>query len=592
MCAPDFGAFWKEFSMLNKKTKLIIGLIALIGAILWTIPGWGQIRDVANQNFPELNDYLEEYEDGMLPEGFVRVTVDANLGSYASLGDENSSKADYYYYIVWLDDSSFISLKTTPSSADSLDAIAENTWAYVDGQMDYEEAVSKSYSFIGEIGEMDSEERRFFRSSIAEFGIDEEQNIVRYQEIQETEPDVFSIIVQKYLINIIIAVWGLWMVVANARKLSKERKMFQDMESSVQDYNRQEIVRKQKVVSGKEALARITDPRLAKKAKKTRRGYVVSLALLIACVLAEAGLYGYHKLAVPSGEAAKVYDMDNADDYAQVGKNNVGEVTIDYTPVLVYSPSGSSYGDYVIFGENGIYLAELDDSEYDKAMEELKEYGETTLHGYYRVPGDKFIENAVNYYNSYSENGWSESDYDKIFGKYGLYVEDSYKGNGMSKDDFETYTVLLLFPIFFLLLAVWTYYADYNNFRNSLRYLSDNEYSQLERDMNSPETKEISKFLYLTDRYIVSLHAGSNIIAYADVLWAYNKVNTQYSREVSYEIQVMDKSRRTHSLPVIVASPQNKQLVNDVLAFIHDKNPNARIGYTEANIKATNTNVG
>lgn len=131
--------------MLSKKVRIIVAVLIMIGAVIYTVPSWEETKDVVTGNIPSLTDYLEEYGDGELPERYVNVTIDANLGNYASVTYDDTSGKDRYYYIAWLDDSSFISMYVFDSNRKLMDKISDKTWSYLDGDIDSNELLSPEF---------------------------------------------------------------------------------------------------------------------------------------------------------------------------------------------------------------------------------------------------------------------------------------------------------------------------------------------------------------------------------------------------------------------------------------------------------------
>ena len=576
--------------MKNPKFKFFLVLIVLIGAILSTIPGLGEVYDVASGNIAELDEYLVTYEEGNLPETYVNVTLDATLGCFETLTYENEPDKDIYYYLAWLNDDSFISMGVYRDYTATMDKLTENTWDLVNGSISYDEFTKgEKLTFIGKITSMDSEEERFYRSALAEYGIDDYEYNVRYQSLSIASPDyVYQMIFDKFIIQIIVALAALYLLFKYGKQILKARKQIRYIESSVQDYDPTDVIKKQKVVSGKEAMARVSDPYLQKYLKGKKKTVTIAFIIIAVAVLIPLGLFTYSKLVTPSASASKVYVMDNSEDYSSVKDKSVGEITISYPPVLVYTGDDSSMGDYAIYPDNGedIFIAELDDDEFKRAVDEIRGTGSTTLHGYYDTLHSKAIENAVDFYNDYYGGDYDTDDFNELFGYYCLVVDDNYNGIGIASSDIDNAIAFAFLPIFIAIVMLVLGAPSIMSFKKEMSYLTDGEYARLESELNSPETKAITKQLYLTDKYIFSLGSSTSLISYSDILWAYPVVQTQYKKEVSYEIRIHDRRKGQILLMSAPAGDDYKALINDVLGIIATKNPNARIGYNQANVQA------
>lgn len=583
--------------MLSKKARIIVAVLIMIGAVIYTVPSWEETKDVVTGNIPSLTDYLEEYGDGELPERYVSVTIDANLGNYASVTYDDTSGKDRYYYIAWLDDSSFISMYVFDSNRKLMDKISDKTWSYLDGDIDSNELLSGDvYSFVGIIRSMDDEEERFYRSTIAEYGIDESESVVRYQAICPAGQDlVSSFLIDKYLMPGIIILLALYDIIKNGSKLLKERRQRKAFENSISSYGtsiassyeKQKPVKKAKVVTGKDAVKRVNNESLKLYLKKKKRLALAGSIILALSILAPVIYSIYSHNEEVSAKNTAVYNMDDAAEYEKASVKSIGEIKVSYVPILFYSPSSGDYGVYMISTDNGIYIAELDDKEYQKAMKELKDTGVATLHGYYDTLLDMGKENAVTFYNESTGEDIDLDDYDELFGKYCLVVEESYNGSGISEDDIETAVIFAMFPCILGLFLLYFGMTPVHSFKKTMCRLNDSEYAMLESDLKSATTKEIIKnAFYCTNKYIFTYYTDTRLIPYSDIVWAYVKINKQYGKDITYTIEILDIYKGSYSLPALAACEANMDLANFVLNLIAQKNPKARIGYTKENIDA------
>ena len=473
-----------------------------------------------------------------------------------------------------------------------MDKMSDDTWDYLNGETSSDEYNTEYFTFTGKIQRMDSEEMRFYRSSIDEYGVDPSEYVVRDQLIsQEGSSSVWDIIFGKFPIQAIAVILGLIVVIENGYHLLMERKKMRAA-SSVMDYNPSDMIKRQQVVTGKEALERVNQPLFVSFVQKKKKAVAISLVVALIGVLGAAGFVGYHRFYKPTAEQAKVYDMDNESEFSEVNQDSVVELSTTYFPMLFYSESGSSSGYYIIYTEHNAFVSELSDKEYKKAADEIRNTGSTKLHGYAsRITGEIAAEAAEFVNGRYGENFSEEEMYDEV-GRYMIVVEDSYRGGGVTEDVAYALAITLLVVAGIALLFALIKYINLHIFKNEARYLSDGEFGRLEASMDSPETARFSNNLFCTDKHLVVLGAATKFVAYSDILWAYLKVTKQYGKEVAYEIQVVDKNRGAYSLPAFGANENNSRLMNMLLGIIHSKNPNARIGYTQANIQAAaNTNM-
>ncbi|RKM55124.1 hypothetical protein D6853_10320 [Butyrivibrio sp. X503] len=570
--------------MFKRNLVFFIALIVFIGAIALSVPNWGEVRDVATGNYRDLNEYLAESGDGLLPDKYVTVTINSNIGCFASR-DANEDNEAEYFYVAWLDDNSFIPVKVKDDAYDLMEKMSEKTWDYVDGKISEDEYDAEPYTFIASINEMEDDAARFYRSYIAECGIDESTHVVRYQELRRAYPSVPIVIIDRFLFHILAAIVALLVMIGFGKRMMLQRKSMSSFESSVQEYNPADKVKRLPVVSAKQAVMRIANPVFANYHKGNKKTLLICLIIIFLGVFIPADLYAYSKFYKPGGDAGVVYDMDNPEEFAKAKNKSVGELKTEYLPVIVRS-TGSSTGDYIVYGESTGYIAELDDGEYSKALKDIREKGFTILHGYYSKASDETAKYAIEYINDYFGENYAESEFNNVFGNHSLVVEESYKGGGVTESTVKTITVITLIVAALALIVLIGTIISVKDFKKELSYFTDAEYFVIESELASPQTYKGSDSIYCTDRHIVALGGKRMIIPYSDILWAYLKINYTNGTETNYEIVVLDKEKGAYNLPAFKRGNENKQIIGNILEKIKTKNPNARIGYTQENIRA------
>lgn len=102
--------------------------------------------------------------------------------------------------------------------------MADETWKYVGGEITPDQYSSEPYTFVARISDIDNEVARFYRSYVMECGIDESKYVVRYQDLIKADPDVLTVIVDKFLFHIIAAIVSLIVMLNVGSKLRRERK--------------------------------------------------------------------------------------------------------------------------------------------------------------------------------------------------------------------------------------------------------------------------------------------------------------------------------------------------------------------------------
>ena len=112
----------------------VIGIMALVVAIIAGLISAGSFRlyrRIQSEGITPINELLANGDP--IKEGqYVSMDVNAVIAQYAS---ETEKSTETGYYIVWLDDSSFISVSTSRSEErKTLEEIEQQTWDYLDGK--------------------------------------------------------------------------------------------------------------------------------------------------------------------------------------------------------------------------------------------------------------------------------------------------------------------------------------------------------------------------------------------------------------------------------------------------------------------------
>lgn len=113
----------------------VFGVIAMIVAIiagLGFFMSYPEYKRIQNEGLLEVNQLLageNSFRSGQT------VTLDVN-GVIAQYASETGKSNETGYYIIWLDDGSFVSASTSHSDEKTaLDKLEEQTWAYLDGKL-------------------------------------------------------------------------------------------------------------------------------------------------------------------------------------------------------------------------------------------------------------------------------------------------------------------------------------------------------------------------------------------------------------------------------------------------------------------------
>ncbi|WP_026651142.1 DUF6709 family protein [Butyrivibrio proteoclasticus] len=92
---------------------------------------WPYIKGALSGGFQSYSDVIFE-NDGEINEGYYSLNIDGCLGCFGTMSE--GKDVQDYYYVVWLDDNSFVALDVSKDKeAKALDEIEGDTWDYIDG---------------------------------------------------------------------------------------------------------------------------------------------------------------------------------------------------------------------------------------------------------------------------------------------------------------------------------------------------------------------------------------------------------------------------------------------------------------------------
>ncbi len=140
------------------------GVSLSVGIVLWIVAAacaficrnsiWFSLQEPV-----DIMEALENPKEGKA----VTVQVDAVLDWYEAYEQERDGRvvSTDYYCMLWLDNSTFISMKVDEGQKYIIDNIIPLTWAYIDGDRD---SLPVKTEFSGVLRELSSKEKTFFKS--------------------------------------------------------------------------------------------------------------------------------------------------------------------------------------------------------------------------------------------------------------------------------------------------------------------------------------------------------------------------------------------------------------------------------------------
>ena len=232
---------------------------------------------------------------------------------------------------------------------------------------------------------------------------------------------------------------------------------------------------------------------------------------------------------------------------------------------------------YVIDTSNQIYIMSLSSTTFKEIVDMFNPETEK-LNSIYQLKGiiypidEQIKELAI--LNGYRVFPQDELNLDN-FSKYldAFYIKES----PISETRIIVYTVLVLFGLFFLVLAFGyilpSILMAHKVCCNS--DLIDELRSELGNLTNTPYRKQR---IYLTKHYIVF---GIQAIQYEDVIWVYVEDVKKYGMTVGRNLVVYDQNQHKHIIGSIIGTKNS--ILDCILADIQSRNSNIKVGYNEEN---------
>lgn len=239
--------------------------------------------------------------------------------------------------------------------------------------------------------------------------------------------------------------------------------------------------------------------------------------------------------------------------------------------------SGNDYKYYIVGDENNVYIAKLTVDTFNKIESAIDEQGENfsyELKGYiYAIP-DEVKKLAIDRVREYSEEDFTDADFDQYFGKY--YLDEIQLPN----DGTVSLCVCLgVFSDIFAFACLITYFIKKSKVKKTLKEFNKDE---LEKALENSVAYEKAK-IYLADEYLISTASGLDIIKYDDLYWIYiNKTKYRGITTGRYLIAIKKDKRSVQ----IAYAVRDEKMLQEIMEKIHEKNDQILIGYTPENQKA------
>lgn len=161
---------------------------------------------------------------------------------------------------------------------------------------------------------------------------------------------------------------------------------------------------------------------------------------------------------------------------------------------------------------------------------------------------------------------------EEIFGK--VYINES--KTFKSQREITLYTVLALFGVFFLILALGYLVPSLTKAKNNLRDIELLEDVRHEL-LNLTDTPYKKQHLYLTKKYVVS---GLQAIKYEDIIWIYMVEVSNHGIKAGRNLIACTKDKKENTIASVTFG---NNILDDILEEIHNRNSNIKVGYNDEN---------
>lgn len=310
---------------------------------------------------------------------------------------------------------------------------------------------------------------------------------------------------------------------------------------------------------------------------KPKKMFLIITLVSILITVALAGFVAWREKTEVTPEPVEYYDlvMDNLEE-----EHKYVKVNLEYICSFAErEDTNQTY--YFIADENNIvYIVRISDETYKKIEEAYNEQQENfsyELEGYiFNIESD-LKKIAMDEFGNVFENApkLTEQNYEDYLGTTYLneYVTPYTETNGiMVGIACMAGFIAILFGVLYIISVIKVY-----------KYTKTSDFEDLKYELEKSTSKHFAKErIYLTDNYIISdVNGLLKVNRYEDFIWVYILKAQQYGRTVNIFLKAKTKNRRELN----IANSLDKNILNEIIYFIKQKNPNVLVGFTPENKK-------
>jgi len=268
--------------------------------------------------------------------------------------------------------------------------------------------------------------------------------------------------------------------------------------------------------------------------------------------------------------------------YNNVGEGEYVEITLHdkpYSFALYDNDYGHKY--YFLYDKEYSYVGYLSTSEADRLSKIDYEKEKVTLKGKTKkIPTDIKNIGIQAQKKWYGADAFKDGSFEDYFGA--IYIDTV---TPLRNAGFQ-YLFLFIFLIIALCFGL-IYYFNQKRTKKAINKFTQNELDDICNEVESDTTLAMSKeSMYFTDKYIVNVSSGLDIIKYSDIVWVYPYELRQRGITTAKSIIIYTNDKVRHTLANFNAiSKKGKKVFNEIFELVASKNTQAVVGYTKENRK-------
>ncbi len=319
----------------------------------------------------------------------------------------------------------------------------------------------------------------------------------------------------------------------------------------------------------------VTSPKIQAGLKKMRLILIWGIVCFIICIASIGWIY---YLSSDTKDAVSLNSLISS-----------GNKKSTYAEVAVASPAYAfaEYDDrtekyyYVFDAGDLMYVVYLPLDLYNQLNREASLENPVVIRGMTKPIAEDIRKLAIEVYNEAKEEEFLTTDnFENFLGA--IYLDAT-----QTSPDNTIPVILAVFSglaaVFLILLGIFARRRT----KKVIHHFSEEEWRQIETELESSDTISYTSLgLHFTENYVVILTSSMAIFSYQDILWMYPYILRQYGLATNKSIILVTADKRRHNIANIANfSKKAKRDYEDIMSFLHDKNPNCLVGYTKENIR-------